>query len=1025
MTSRVVQVTNIAPQATKEQMTTLFGFLGKIEELKLYPSEDSLFPLSSRVCYVKFADQTSVGVAQHLTNTVFIDRALIVVPINETFIPDEEKAMAIAAPASAVAGLVPQSVPSMPANVVNQVQGVGSSQVITTIDPRLTALGLPQYPPLPGNMDPSKIEEIRRTVYVGNLDSTITAEQLLNFFNQVGEVKYVRMAGDETQPTRFAFVEFTEQTSVAAALQYNSVIFGGRPLKVNHSNNAIVKPQAKSNEAAQREIEEAMKRVREAQSLITAAIEPELVERKRSRSASRSRSHSRRRSRSRSRRRSRSHSPKRVSHRRSRSSRSRSRSPRRRSKSRERRSRSKDQKHKKRSRSKSPKSSKSTRTRDKKEPKEEKIVVKKEIAVKEDEVDEEMNEIDELKAQLMEDKETATSTSTSTSPAPAPAPAPRVDSTNIPIKMESPPPPLPPPPPPPPTSSSSSKKRASSRSPSTSRRKSKSPPPPASRKKSRSRSRSRRKSSRSPRRRRSRSRSRRKSRSRSRRQSRSPIYRPSPARSHRRKLSPSPPIRRKLSRSPIRRKMSRSPIRRKMSRSPIRRKMSRSPIRRKLSRSPSHRRKLSRSPSHRRKLSRSPIRRRSRSRTPPKRRASRSRSRSRSPRHYSKYKKEKRHQRKHRGKEDESSKDTKITRDYDEEEKGYDSPASRELVAEGPALPPPPVTTTSTKSSIMAASGHPRLNGVMKKLKTCVAEGNLYEAHQLYRMLYFRGGSIPDCYAELMDTLHDGSLRLLCENHKESGADVAALLVDILIKSNTVATEEIIEKLVRLYKLMNPDSPERSNFIHSALKWSNKLAPEYISGHPKLHESIALILWKEKNYPLARYHFLHSTDADGCASMLIDYHTSKGYSNEVDLFIAQAVFQYLCLRNKTTATLVFASYTEKHPDIDRGPPYFFPLLNFLWFLLRVVECGKSRDAFSVLCQQYQPTLSRDPTYNEYLERIGHLFFGLPPAKKKSAGVLSDLLQTFLGNRDSDDESDGIPTISAQSSTVSMETEELD
>ena len=44
--------------------------------------------------------------------------------------------------------------------------------------------------------------------------------------------------------------------------------------RVNHSNNAIVKPPTKSQEAAQREIEEAMKKVKEAQSLITAAIDP-------------------------------------------------------------------------------------------------------------------------------------------------------------------------------------------------------------------------------------------------------------------------------------------------------------------------------------------------------------------------------------------------------------------------------------------------------------------------------------------------------------------------------------------------------------------------------------------------------------------------------------------------------------------------------------------------------------------------------------------------------------------------------
>ena len=37
--------------------------------------------VGTRVCYVKYDDTTSVGVALHLTNTVFIDRALIIVPV--------------------------------------------------------------------------------------------------------------------------------------------------------------------------------------------------------------------------------------------------------------------------------------------------------------------------------------------------------------------------------------------------------------------------------------------------------------------------------------------------------------------------------------------------------------------------------------------------------------------------------------------------------------------------------------------------------------------------------------------------------------------------------------------------------------------------------------------------------------------------------------------------------------------------------------------------------------------------------
>lgn len=51
-----------------------------------FPS-DSPMPVTSRVCFVKFQEPESVGVSQHLTNTVFVDRALIVVPFAEGLSP--------------------------------------------------------------------------------------------------------------------------------------------------------------------------------------------------------------------------------------------------------------------------------------------------------------------------------------------------------------------------------------------------------------------------------------------------------------------------------------------------------------------------------------------------------------------------------------------------------------------------------------------------------------------------------------------------------------------------------------------------------------------------------------------------------------------------------------------------------------------------------------------------------------------------------------------------------------------------
>lgn len=343
MATKVIQVTNIAPQATRDQMQTLFGFVGKVEEIRLYPTmRDVSLPVQSRICYVKYFDPACVGVAQHLTNTVFIDRALIVTPYQAKGgeIPDEYRALDIAAQASVIPGLY-SSDPKLPAHIINQIEGVPPNQVISTHDPVLASSGLPPYPPLPITYDSRRIEEIRRTLLVVNVDDSISGEQLVDFFQRAGDVKYVRFCTRDNDSNRYALVEFAEQSSIIAGLKLNGSELAGKRIQVYHSTQAIAKPTAKSNETAQREIEEAMTRVKEAQSMISAAIDPVIgilsKDKKRSRSSSRSRRHSR----SRSRRRSRSRSKHR---RRSSRSRSRSRRSKRRSRSRHssRRSRSRD-----------------------------------------------------------------------------------------------------------------------------------------------------------------------------------------------------------------------------------------------------------------------------------------------------------------------------------------------------------------------------------------------------------------------------------------------------------------------------------------------------------------------------------------------------------------------------------------------------------------------------------------------------------------------------------------------------------
>ncbi|KAM9324869.1 serine/arginine-rich splicing factor 11 [Gastrophryne carolinensis] len=300
----VIQVTNVSPSASSEQMKTLFGFLGKIDELRLFPPDDSPLPVTSRVCFVKFHDPESAIVAQHLTNTVFVDRALIVVPYAEGIIPDESKALSLVAPANAVTGLLPGGGLLPTPNPLSQIGAVPLAALgAPALDPTLAALTLPG----------------------ANLNTqSLAADQLLKLMSTVDP-------------------------------------------KLNHVTAGLVSPGLKAD-ASNKDIEEAMKRVREAQSLISAAIEPDKKDDKKKHSRSRSRSRRRRTPSSSRHRRSRSRS-RRRSHSKSRSRR-RSKSPRRRrsrSRDRNRRSRSKSREKKRedkeKKRSKTPPKSYSTSRR--------------------------------------------------------------------------------------------------------------------------------------------------------------------------------------------------------------------------------------------------------------------------------------------------------------------------------------------------------------------------------------------------------------------------------------------------------------------------------------------------------------------------------------------------------------------------------------------------------------------------------------------------------------------------------------
>lgn len=204
----------------------------------------------------------------------------------------------------------------LPPEVVSVTEGQIPNQVLRTYDPKLNDTNLPDYPDLPVNFDDRKIEETRRTILVLNAESDWRMDELMDHFIRAGEIKYARFAETDNRQ-RIAMIEFCEQKSVIYALKMQGSYFNNTALNLHHSTQPIVKPKAKSNEAAQKEIEEAI--VKESHNQISAVIDPAFSLLAAKDKGAPSRRHSRTRSRTRE------HSRSRKSHSRTKRSRSRKR----------------------------------------------------------------------------------------------------------------------------------------------------------------------------------------------------------------------------------------------------------------------------------------------------------------------------------------------------------------------------------------------------------------------------------------------------------------------------------------------------------------------------------------------------------------------------------------------------------------------------------------------------------------------------------------------------------------------------
>ncbi|EDW54828.1 Golgi to ER traffic protein 4 homolog [Drosophila sechellia] len=329
-------------------------------------------------------------------------------------------------------------------------------------------------------------------------------------------------------------------------------------------------------------------------------------------------------------------------------------------------------------------------------------------------------------------------------------------------------------------------------------------------------------------------------------------------------------------------------------------------------------------------------------------------------------------------------------------------------------------------SGSAVSTGQRGVSRVLAKLSQSLAGGEFYEAHMMYRTLYFRY-TAQKRYQDCLDLLFDGAQQLIAKEQESSAADLCLLLLDTLEKRGPQAEDTDnflwVPRLGALIRGLNAATVERETLIQRTIKWSTALHGQY--GHPVLHKLIAHVFWTEGNIESARHHYLLCQDGSLCGRVLIEISQSRGFQGEVDLFLVQAVLQQLSLKDRKTAEDTFTEYTRYHAKLLKHEfPYKEPLVNFLYFLFRLID-AKRVAGFRALRKLYDPSLKRDTSFLKYIAKIGVLYFDEQPEAAHSGppglgGMFGDIFNRLMSGFEEDDAEDHDTTLRRQNENNELE-----
>lgn len=333
-------------------------------------------------------------------------------------------------------------------------------------------------------------------------------------------------------------------------------------------------------------------------------------------------------------------------------------------------------------------------------------------------------------------------------------------------------------------------------------------------------------------------------------------------------------------------------------------------------------------------------------------------------------------------------------------------------------------------------------NKMMVKLENSVKRGDFYEAQQMYKSVSARYLA-QSKFAEAMDLLQAGACIQLQHGQVACGGELGLLLVDALSKSGTLVSAQSLARISSVFeaflskdssrstdgkasdeggggagekgeegeggkveKKKKKEEEERNSqtltqcvaFLKSAVKWSVEYG-ESERGDPSIHDMLASFLWNStSDLESASRHFIMGSSVEKFFSAIRET-MAEVYATEVDLVLVRAVLQYLAVGNLKRGNELMDLCMEQRKKAQKegqagplmSPALDSPLVHFTQFLLRTLE-RNALPLFRLLRERYSSSISRDPTFVDFLDEIAYKFYGV-----RKSGGLGDIMKMFMGD----------------------------